>query len=63
VRGSWAQREKLAADPRDRTTVVNFSAPVEFPGQILPPGTYVFKLVNLPDTHNVAQIQNEGLRM
>jgi hypothetical protein len=43
--------------------VVNFSAPVEFPGQILPPGTYVFKLVNLPDTHNVAQIQNEGLRM
>jgi hypothetical protein len=47
------------ADQWDRKTVVNFSAPVEIPGQILPPGTYVFKLVNLPDTRNVVQIQNE----
>ena len=47
------------ADQWDRKTVVNFSGPVEIPGQILPPGTYVFKLVNLPDTRNVVQIQNE----
>jgi hypothetical protein len=47
------------ADQWDRKTVVNFSGPVEIPGQILPPGTYVFKLVNLPDTRNVVQIQSE----
>jgi hypothetical protein len=47
------------ADEWDRNTVVSFSAPVEIPGQILPPGTYVFKLVNLPDARNVVQIQNE----
>jgi hypothetical protein len=47
------------ADQWDRKTVVNFGGPVEIPGQILPPGTYVFKLVNLPDTRNVVQIQNE----
>ncbi|MGB9066993.1 MAG: hypothetical protein WCC21_00370 [Candidatus Acidiferrales bacterium] len=47
------------ADQWDRKTVVNFSVPVEIPGQILPPGTYVFKLVNLSDTRHMVQIQNE----
>jgi hypothetical protein len=47
------------ADNWDRKTTVNFSAPVEIPGQVLPPGTYVFKLVKLPDSRNVVQIQNE----
>jgi hypothetical protein len=54
-----ASVESSRADQWDRKTVVNFSAPVEIPGQILPPGTYVFKLVNLPDTRNVVQIQSE----
>lgn len=47
------------ADQWDRKTLVNFSVPVEIPGQILPPGTYVFKLVNLPNARNLVQIQNE----
>jgi hypothetical protein len=47
------------ADEWNRKTVVNFPVPVEIPGQILPPGTYVFKLVNLPDTRNVVEIQNQ----
>ena len=47
------------AEEWDRKTVVNFSVAVEIPGQILPPGTYVFKLVNLADTRNVVEIQNE----
>jgi hypothetical protein len=51
--------ESSRADQWDRKTVVSFSAPVEVPGQILPPGTYVFKLVNLPDTRNLVQIQSE----
>jgi hypothetical protein len=47
------------ADNWDRKTLVTFDGPVEIPGQVLPPGTYVFKLVNLPDSRNLVQIQNE----
>lgn len=48
----------------DRTTVVTFSAPVEIPGagpQILPAGTYVFKLVKSYADRHIVQIfsQNE----
>jgi len=46
-------------DNWDRKTIVNFDAPVEIPGQVLPPGTYVFKLVALPGSRNVVQIQSE----
>jgi hypothetical protein len=47
------------ADNWDRKTVVTFADAVEIPGQILPPGTYVFKLVNLADNRNLVQIMNE----
>ncbi len=47
------------ADNWDRKTVVNFNNAVEIPGQVLPPGTYVFKLVNLPNSRNLVQIMNE----
>lgn len=47
------------ADNWDRKTVVTFSGPVEIPGQVLEAGTYVFKLVTLPDTRNLVEIQNE----
>ncbi len=47
------------ADNWDRKTVVNFSDAVEIPGQILPPGTYVFKLLNLPGNRNLVQIMSE----
>lgn len=43
----------------NRRTIVNFSGPVEIPGQVLPPGTYVFKLVDLPASRNLVQIQSE----
>ncbi|HXA77762.1 MAG TPA: hypothetical protein VNV41_11590 [Candidatus Acidoferrales bacterium] len=47
------------ADNWDRKTVVTFNNAVEIPGQVLPPGTYVFKLVNLPGSRNLVQIMNE----
>jgi hypothetical protein len=47
------------ADNWDRKTVVTFSDSVAIPGQILPPGTYVFKLVNLPANRNLVQIMSE----
>jgi hypothetical protein len=43
----------------DRETVVNFSAPVEVPGvgaQILPAGTYVFKIFNSLSDRHIVQI-------
>ena len=46
------------ADNWDRKTIVNIDGPVEIPGQVLQPGTYVFKLVTLPDSRNLVQIQS-----
>jgi hypothetical protein len=46
------------ADDWNKKTVVTFSDSVEVPGAILPPGTYVFKLVGLPSNRNVVQIMN-----
>jgi hypothetical protein len=40
------------ADAWNQKTIVTFSGPVEIPGQVLPAGTYVFKVVDL-DRHFV----------
>jgi len=47
------------ADAWDRLTKVTFSGSVEIPGQVLPAGTYWFKLLDSPSTRNVVQIFNE----
>ena len=48
---------KAAADPRDKATRVTFNTPVEVPGAVLAPGTYLFTVA--PDTNgNVVQIWN-----
>jgi hypothetical protein len=47
---------RLNADAWDKLTKVSFSAPVEIPGQVLPAGTYVFKLLDSPGSRNVVQI-------
>ena len=49
----------LRADTWDKKTVFTFSAPVEIPGQVLPAGTYVFKLLNSSSTRNVVQVFNK----
>jgi hypothetical protein len=45
---SWSQR-----------TVFTFSGPVEIPGQVLPAGTYVFKLADISSNRNVVQVFNK----
>ena len=50
---------RAQADNWDRKTIVNIDGPVEIPRQVLPAGTYVFKLVTLPDSRNLVQIQSE----
>jgi outer membrane biosynthesis protein TonB len=47
------------ADAWDKRTIVTFSQPVEIPGQILPAGKYVFKLVDSPSDRHIVRIMNE----
>ncbi len=51
------------ADDWNKKTTVTFSAPVEVPGvgaQILPAGTYVFKLLDSPSDRHIVQIFNQA---
>jgi hypothetical protein len=42
----------------DKKTIVTFSDSVEIPGQVLPAGTYVFKLANSTSDRHIVQIWN-----
>jgi hypothetical protein len=51
------------ADEWDKITLVTFSAPFEVPGvgsQVLPAGTYVFKLLDSQADRHIVQILNES---
>ena len=45
-----------AADQWDKMTIFHFNQPVEVPGHVLVPGTYVFKLADLPADRDVVQV-------
>jgi hypothetical protein len=47
------------ADAWDQKTTFTFSGPVEIPGKVLPPGTYVFKLVNSTSSRDIVQVFNQ----
>jgi len=47
------------ADEWTKQTVLTFNEPVEVPGQVLPAGTYVFKLLDSPSDRTIVQIFNE----
>jgi len=42
----------------DKATTVTFSAPVELPNIVLQPGTYVFRLLDVPGDRHVVQVFN-----
>jgi hypothetical protein len=44
------------ADQWDQRTTIKFSEPVEIPGQVLPAGTYVFKLADSQSDRNIVQV-------
>ncbi len=46
------------ADESNRATTITFSQPIQIPGQILPAGTYSFKLLDSNSDPNVVQIFN-----
>jgi hypothetical protein len=47
------------ADELNQRTVFTFDNPVEVPGQILPSGTYVFKLASFNSNRDVIQVFNK----
>ena len=46
------------ADESDRATTITFTQSVQIPGQVLPAGTYMFKLADSDSNQNVVQIFN-----
>lgn len=46
----------VRADEWSKKTIMTFSQPVEIPGQVLPAGTYTFKLLDSPSDRHVVQI-------
>jgi len=50
----------VRADNWDKKTVVTFDQNVEIPGQILPAGTYVFKLFRSYSERSIVQVWNQG---
>jgi hypothetical protein len=52
----------VRGDDYDQKTVFTFSAPVEIPGQVLLPGTYVFKLADSASDRNVAANRSSHLK-
>lgn len=46
----------IRADEQNKKTVMTFSQPIEIPGQILPAGTYTFKLLDSLSDRHIVQI-------
>lgn len=46
-------------DEWDKKTTFTFNAPVEVPGQVLTPGSYVFKLLNSATDRHIVQVFNK----
>lgn len=47
------------ADEWTQRTVLTFNEPIEIPGQVLPAGTYVFKLANSSSNRHIVQVFNK----
>jgi len=47
------------ADESNQKTILTFSGPVEIPGQVLSPGTYVFKLMDSQTDRDIVQVFNQ----
>ena len=46
------------ADQADQKTIITFSTPVQIPGEVLPTGTYMFKLAEHGSDQDLVQIFN-----
>ncbi|MCU1334601.1 MAG: hypothetical protein JWO19_182 [Bryobacterales bacterium] len=57
--GLIAFNPAVKADEWNRKTVISISQPLEVPGVVLPPGTYVMKLMNSSSNRHIVQVMNE----
>jgi hypothetical protein len=57
--GALALLPGAKADEWNQKTIFTFGGPVEIPGQILPAGTYVFKLHNSASSRHIVQVFNK----
>jgi len=57
--GAVAMLPTAQADEWNKESTVTFSSAVQIPGQVLPPGSYVFKLADSQTDRHVVQIFNE----
>jgi hypothetical protein len=55
----FAHSRTASADEWDKTTKVTFNEPVQVPGKVLDPGTYVFRLMASQSNRHIVQIFNE----
>jgi hypothetical protein len=46
------------ADESDQATTITFSEPIQIPGQVLPAGSYLFKLIDSDTDRNIVQVFN-----
>jgi hypothetical protein len=53
---AWFTVAKAIGEPVDHRTFFTFSGPVELPGVALPPGKYLFRVVNPTTSGNVVQV-------
>ena len=59
---STAMLPLVKANEWNEETSVTFSSPVAVPGEVLPPGRYVFKLADSQADRNIVQILTEDHR-
>ena len=55
-----AMLPQAKADEWNQKTVFTFNGPVEIPGQVLEPGTYVFKLMDSMSDRDIVQVFNKN---
>jgi len=51
---------EVQADEWNQKTIVTFQQPVEIPGHVLLPGTYVFKLMNSDSDRNIVEVETQN---
>jgi LPXTG-motif cell wall-anchored protein len=51
---------RASADEWNEKTIFTFSGPVEIPGRVLDPGTYVFKLADSLSDRNIVEVFNKN---
>ena len=57
-----AMSSAIQADEWDKKTIFTFNAPVEVPGKVLTPGSYVFKLLDTAADRHIVQIFDKNQR-